>query len=99
MVTQQQQQPEHQVSAAAGQQGIHQPLTFSQRMHHILDTAQDVLTRMKQQQGQKKEQDASAGDAKTEGQKEDCGSVGACTCSSKTKSAAAVQPKHQPAAA
>lgn len=61
----QQQQPEHQVSAVGqvqqgDRQGTHQSMTFSQHLHKILDTAQDALARMKQQQGQNKDQGESA---------------------------------------
>ncbi|KAG0379740.1 hypothetical protein BGX24_011931 [Mortierella sp. AD032] len=109
------QQPEKQVAPAAqGQMGQQQPITFTQRIHHILDSAQDVLARMKHH-GQKKEQD-SGGDH-SEGQKKDCGCTGTCTCPPKSAATAgkkkdcgctgvctcppkrAAQPEQKPAAA
>ncbi|KAG9066533.1 hypothetical protein KI688_012441 [Linnemannia hyalina] len=95
--------PEHQVSAAgqaqqSGQQVIQQPMTCSQHVRLILDTAQDVLTRMKQQQGLKKDQGGSVSGNEAKAHQKDCGFNGPRTCPPKTKSAAASDhPEHRPA--
>ncbi|KAF9287473.1 hypothetical protein BGZ88_008597 [Linnemannia elongata] len=93
-VTQQQQEPKHQVSTAGQaqqgcQQGAQRSMIFSQHLHQILDNAHDVLTRMKQQQGQKKDQGGSAAGSEAKSHQKDCGCMGPCTCPPKTKSATA----------
>ncbi|KAF9131418.1 hypothetical protein BGX30_013107 [Mortierella sp. GBA39] len=73
-------------------------MTSSQDVRQILDTAQDVLTRMKQQQGQKKDQGGSVSGSEAKAHQKDCGCNGPCTCPPKTKSATASEhPEHRPA--
>lgn len=100
----QQQHPEHQVTAAGqaqqgGQQGTQEPITSGQIIHQILDSAQDVLTCMKQQQDLKKDQGGRDAGNEAMAHQKDCGCAGPCTCPLKTKSAAAsAHPEHQSAA-